>query len=51
MLSLKLQSKTFLRLFTVFSVMDGWIWVLPSAKRNLSVVFPLFSTRDLDFTA
>jgi len=30
------------------SVMDG-IRVVPSAKWNSSVVFPCFSTRDLDF--
>jgi len=45
--SLKLQSNTFPLLFTGFSVMGG-IWVLPNAKRNLSMVFPFLSTRDLD---
>lgn len=47
-LSFRLQLKTFPRLFTGFSVTDG-IRCSPSLKRNLSVIFPFFRTKDLDF--
>lgn len=46
--SLRLLLNNFSRLFTGFSVMDG-ICVLRRVKRNFLIVFPFFSTRDLDF--
>ena len=45
--SFRVPSKTFPRLFTGFSKMDG-IWTPPSEKRNLSVTFPFFTTRERD---
>lgn len=45
---LRLQSSTFLRLFTGFFVMDV-IWLLPSVKWTCRWHFHFFTTRDLDF--